>query len=69
MWPAKFPGEGAAVYDAAKAMADIMIELGIAIDGGTLFGKCFACAHGATQRSDGCVVVMQERTRSQWRLP
>lgn len=34
MWPAKLPGEGAALYDAAVAMRDIMVELGIAVDGG-----------------------------------
>ncbi|UCF40695.1 MAG: phosphoribosylformylglycinamidine synthase [Gemmatimonadota bacterium] len=34
MWAAKLPGEGAALYDAAVALRDIMIELGIAIDGG-----------------------------------
>ncbi len=34
MWAAKLPGEGAALYDAATAMRDIMIELGIAVDGG-----------------------------------
>lgn len=34
MWPAKLPGEGAALYDAAVAMKDLMIELGIAVDGG-----------------------------------
>lgn len=34
MWPAKLPGEGAALYDAAVAMRDIMLELGIAVDGG-----------------------------------
>jgi len=34
MWAAKLPGEGAALYDAARAMSDTMIELGIAIDGG-----------------------------------
>ncbi|MBI5026066.1 MAG: phosphoribosylformylglycinamidine synthase [Nitrospirae bacterium] len=34
MWAAKFPGEGAAIYDAALAMRDIMMELGIAVDGG-----------------------------------
>lgn len=34
MWPAKLPGEGAALYDAAIAMRDIMLELGIAVDGG-----------------------------------
>jgi len=34
MWAAKLPGEGAKLYDAAVALRDIMIELGIAIDGG-----------------------------------
>jgi phosphoribosylformylglycinamidine synthase len=34
MWAAKLPGEGAALYDAAVAMSDLMIELGIAVDGG-----------------------------------
>lgn len=34
MWPAKLPGEGAALYDACKAMCSVMKELGIAIDGG-----------------------------------
>ena len=34
MWPAKLPGEGAALFDACAAMCDAMKELGIAIDGG-----------------------------------
>jgi len=34
MWAAKLPGEGAKLYDAAVALSDIMISLGIAIDGG-----------------------------------
>ena len=34
MWAAKLPGEGARLYDAAVALRDILIELGIAIDGG-----------------------------------
>lgn len=34
MWPAKMPHEGARLYDAAVAMSDLMIKLGIAIDGG-----------------------------------
>lgn len=34
MWAAKRAGEGALLYDAASAMRDIMLELGIAIDGG-----------------------------------
>jgi phosphoribosylformylglycinamidine synthase len=34
MWAAKLPGEGAALYDAAVAMRDLMVALGIAVDGG-----------------------------------
>jgi phosphoribosylformylglycinamidine synthase len=34
MWAAKLPGEGAKLYEAAIALRDILIELGIAIDGG-----------------------------------
>ncbi|MDA0746319.1 MAG: phosphoribosylformylglycinamidine synthase [bacterium] len=34
MWAAKLPGEGAALYDAAAALRDILLELGAAIDGG-----------------------------------
>ncbi|MGD2123662.1 MAG: phosphoribosylformylglycinamidine synthase [Gemmatimonadota bacterium] len=34
MWAAKLPGEGAALHDAAVAMAQAMEELGIAADGG-----------------------------------
>ncbi|MCX7988720.1 MAG: phosphoribosylformylglycinamidine synthase [Thermodesulfovibrio sp.] len=34
MWAAKLPGEGVRLYRAAEAMSDLMIKLGIAIDGG-----------------------------------
>ncbi|TKB27167.1 phosphoribosylformylglycinamidine synthase [Desulfopila sp. IMCC35006] len=34
MWAPKLPGEGAAIYDAARAMRDIMVEVGMAVDGG-----------------------------------
>ncbi len=34
MWAPKLAGEGAAIYDAARAMRDIMIEVGMAVDGG-----------------------------------
>lgn len=34
MWAPKLAGEGAALYDAARAMKDLMIEVGIAVDGG-----------------------------------
>ncbi len=34
MWAAKTPGEGAALHEAAAALRDLMVELGIAADGG-----------------------------------
>jgi len=34
MWAAKLPGEGAALYDAAVALHEILVALRIAIDGG-----------------------------------
>ncbi|HXK60042.1 MAG TPA: phosphoribosylformylglycinamidine synthase, partial [Acidobacteriota bacterium] len=34
MWAAKMPGEGALLYDAAVALRDLMVSLGIAADGG-----------------------------------
>jgi phosphoribosylformylglycinamidine synthase len=34
MWAPKLPGEGVALYDAVCAMRDLMIQLGIAVDGG-----------------------------------
>ncbi len=34
MWAPKLSGEGAAIYDAAKAMGQAMIEVGMAVDGG-----------------------------------
>lgn len=34
MWAAKLPGEGARLYDAAVALREILLDLGIAIDGG-----------------------------------
>ncbi len=34
MWAPKLPGEGAAIYEAARAMRDAMVILGMAVDGG-----------------------------------
>ncbi|MDJ0623089.1 MAG: phosphoribosylformylglycinamidine synthase [Desulfocapsaceae bacterium] len=34
MWAPKLEGEGAAIYEAAQAMRDVMIKLGVAVDGG-----------------------------------
>lgn len=34
MWAAKLPGEGACLWEACKAMCEVMGQLGVAIDGG-----------------------------------
>jgi phosphoribosylformylglycinamidine synthase len=34
MWAAKLEGEGPKMYDTASALSDILVELGVAIDGG-----------------------------------
>jgi phosphoribosylformylglycinamidine synthase len=34
MWPAKLPGEGASIYDAVQGLHDVLVALGVAIDGG-----------------------------------
>jgi len=34
MWAAKLEGEGPKMYDAAQALSEVMIDLGICIDGG-----------------------------------
>ena len=34
MWAAKFPADGALLYDACTAMCEVMRQLGIAVDGG-----------------------------------
>ncbi len=34
MWAPKLPGEGLRLYEAARAMSNLMTELGIAVDGG-----------------------------------
>ncbi len=62
MWAAKLPGEGAALHDAAQAMATLMEELGIAVDGGkdSLSMAALAPAPGGgeeTVKAPGSLVV------------
>ncbi|MDP2279373.1 MAG: phosphoribosylformylglycinamidine synthase subunit PurQ, partial [Nitrospirota bacterium] len=56
MWAAKLPGEGARLYDAAVAVQDIMLELGIAIDGGkdslSMAARVVSSAHGRIRRGE-----------------
>lgn len=62
MWAAKLPGDCASIHDAAVAMRDVMIKLGIAIDGGkdslSMAAKCPAETIGTeTVRAPGTLVV------------
>lgn len=57
MWAAKLPHEGAALYDACKAMSEMMIQLGIAIDGGKDSLSMAALAGGETVKAPGTLVV------------
>jgi len=62
MWAAKMPNEGAALYDAAVAMRDIMIELGIAVDGGkdslSMAARCpVGSGDSETVKAPGTLVV------------
>lgn len=57
MYAAKLDGEGADMYDAATALADIMIELGIAIDGGKDSLSMAATAGGEVVKAPGNLVI------------
>lgn len=61
MWAAKLPGEGARLYDAAVALRDIMLELGIAIDGGkdslSMAAKVLSAKNSETVKSPGALVI------------
>ncbi|MGD8699893.1 MAG: phosphoribosylformylglycinamidine synthase [Gemmatimonadales bacterium] len=52
MWAAKLPGEGAALHDAAAAMRDLMLQLGIAVDGGKDSISMAALAPGLDGRDE-----------------
>jgi phosphoribosylformylglycinamidine synthase len=58
MWPAKLSGEGALLYDAAVAMRDVMIALGIAADGGKDSLSMAATINGQVVKSPGELVVL-----------
>eukprot|EP00850_Spirogloea_muscicola_P008078 SM000042S15345 [mRNA] locus=s42:439990:449765:- [translate_table: standard] len=57
MYAAKMLGEGAAMYDAAIALRDTMVELGIAIDGGKDSLSMAAQAGGETVMAPGNLVI------------
>ena len=57
MYVAKLDGEGAYMYDAAIALHDVMIKLGIAIDGGKDSLSMAAQASGETMKALGNFVI------------
>jgi len=58
MSPAKMPGEGAEQYDAAVAMSDFMIALGIAADGGKDSSSMAATVGGNLVKAPGTLVIL-----------
>ncbi|PIR93375.1 phosphoribosylformylglycinamidine synthase [Candidatus Falkowbacteria bacterium CG10_big_fil_rev_8_21_14_0_10_43_10] len=58
MWPAKMAGEGALLYDAAVAMRDAMISLGIAPDGGKDSLSMAATVDGELVKAPGELVIL-----------
>lgn len=57
MYAAKLDGEGAAMYDAAVALSEAMIELGIAIDGGKDSLSMAAHVAGEVVKAPGNLVI------------
>jgi phosphoribosylformylglycinamidine synthase len=57
MWAPKLPGEGAAIYDAARAMRDVMIEVGMAVDGGKDSLSMATMVHNETVKSPRELVI------------
>jgi phosphoribosylformylglycinamidine synthase len=57
MWAPKLPGEGAALYDAARAMRDLMIEVGMAVDGGKDSLSMATMVDGETVKSPRQLVI------------
>ncbi|CAN6464537.1 unnamed protein product [Victoria cruziana] len=57
MYPAKLDGEGAYMYDAAVALAETMIQLGIAIDGGKDSLSMAAHASNEVVKAPGNLVI------------
>ncbi|XP_078683172.1 phosphoribosylformylglycinamidine synthase-like [Branchiostoma floridae x Branchiostoma belcheri] len=57
MWPAKLPGEGAALFHACRAMCDVMQQLGVAVDGGKDSLSMAAKVGQETVKSPGTLVI------------
>ncbi|KAM9849326.1 phosphoribosylformylglycinamidine synthase [Aulostomus maculatus] len=57
MWAAKLPGEGACLWDACKAMCEVMGQLGVAIDGGKDSLSMAARVGKETVKAPGALVI------------
>ncbi|XP_069131309.1 phosphoribosylformylglycinamidine synthase-like isoform X2 [Argopecten irradians] len=57
MWPAKLPGEGAQLFDACRAMCNVMADLGVAVDGGKDSLSMAARVEGQTVKAPGTLVI------------
>uniref|UniRef100_UPI0037E9C471 phosphoribosylformylglycinamidine synthase isoform X1 n=2 Tax=Semicossyphus pulcher TaxID=241346 RepID=UPI0037E9C471 len=57
MWAAKLPGEGACLWDACRAMCEVMGQLGIAIDGGKDSLSMAARVGRETVKAPGALVI------------
>ncbi|CAJ1060051.1 phosphoribosylformylglycinamidine synthase [Xyrichtys novacula] len=57
MWAAKLPGEGASLWDACRAMCDVMSQLGVAIDGGKDSLSMAARTSKETVKAPGALVI------------
>lgn len=57
MWPAKLPGEDAALVDACSALCQSMIQLGVAVDGGKDSLSMAARAGSAMIKAPSTVVL------------
>ncbi|KAI3717967.1 hypothetical protein L1987_69922 [Smallanthus sonchifolius] len=64
MYAAKLDGEGASIYDAAVALSEAMIELGIAIDGGKDSLSMAAQVSGEVVKAPGNLVISAYATCS-----
>jgi phosphoribosylformylglycinamidine synthase len=58
MWPAKLPHEGVLLYNAAVAMSDLMVWLGIAVDGGKDSLSMAATIGGELVKAPGSLVIL-----------
>lgn len=58
MWAAKLPHEGVLLYEAAVAMSDLMVKLGIAPDGGKDSLSMAANVQGELVKAPGSLVVL-----------